>query len=141
MVKRKSRDRTISQKAIAVARQARVPPAGQSVQERLWVKENLQPILKAQSPKDRGQTWADGYLLQQQIGILHNALRKLSGFSASYVCDQDITLLVGQQSFTADTHLKAVLQAIAYYLPQEETFFEQSDFDLETRLTELDLLE
>lgn len=132
----------IQQAAAAIAREHwAVKPGQVSVQGRLRIPANLEKVFEEQATGDRGQTWADGYLLQQQIGILHGALRKLSGSSVSFICDQDITLLVGQQSFTADTQLKALLAAIAHYMPQEEALFEQSDFDLETRLTELDLLE
>jgi len=142
VIKRKSRDRALSQRVAAIAREARVVRAGEaSVQARMRVPLELQTIFEKQNTGDRGQTWANGHLVSQKLPLLYQLLQKLSGSSVTHICDGAMTLVVGQESFTGDNQLEILLEAIAHYLPQESAIGEASAFNLEQRLTELDLLE
>lgn len=137
-----SLDPKIQAKATAIARQAWAVKNGMAVvRGSLRIPEDLALVFEEQSTSDRGATWAAGHLIMNEIAVLHAVLHELSGHNASYIIDQQITLLVGGEAFTANTHLEAILRAIAHYLPQEPKIFRRSNFDLEERLTELDLLE
>jgi len=124
-------------RAAAIAREAwMVKKRQSSVQARLRIPSKLLEVWEKQDTGDRGSTWADGYEVKQQLWTFYRVIEALSGCGLSVILDGGVTLIVGQKSFEADSHLEALLKAIVYYLPPEIILG-----DLEQRLKDLELLE
>lgn len=139
MIKRKSRDRKISEDAARIARVARsLKPGQSSVQGRLRIPSDFLPAWESQGSSDRGNDWVTGHLVNKRLKLLWCALEQFSGHAPSIIIDgKETILVVGQDSFTASSNIEVLLDAIAHYLQQKKPL----EFDLERKLEELDLLE
>lgn len=127
-------------KAAAIARKAwEVKPKYVAVRGSLRIPVNTESAFNEQSSEQRGSTWADGYLIGRSSLILYRILERLSGHGISMIAGDEVTLIVGQDSFSGESCIDALLKAISFYLALEP--LQGSDDALEKRLIELDLLE
>ncbi len=121
MIKRKSRDPKVSEDAARIARLARaIKPGEASVQGRLRIPNDFLSAWGSQGSRDRGSDWLTGHLVNNRLNLLWRILEQLSGHAPSIIIDSKETILVvGQDSFTGISTVEILLDAIAYYLPEE----------------------
>lgn len=111
---RKARDPQISAQAIATARAARAVPDGFLVLESKahLLTEEIERF-KAMSPSERGAIIRDGLAIQDSVPMLYKLLERLGLDSVSHLVEPtEITLMVGDTSYTAPTQAQALLKLL-----------------------------
>lgn len=110
---RKPRSKRVDVQAAAIARASwTVSPTQTVVQARLRIPIELRSTFEQQNTSDRGDCWADGYCVQQNLALLYDVVSKLTGQSPSFIVDQDVTVMAGSYSATAPTQIEALLKLL-----------------------------
>lgn len=113
--------KAIQEQAAAIAREAwKVKPGQISHRWRLRIPSDLKIQMDEQDTDERGQRWVEGCLLQNKLDLIYQVLTSLSGASVSIIVSDDVTLVLGQNAFTAKTQLEAILQAFEFYAPLQK---------------------
>lgn len=95
------------------ARSVSVKPGNYAVQGRMQIRKAHADTWTAQSSKDRGDCWEVGLAIESELPSLMGAIARISGQGyPSVIVDSEITLMLGDRSVSAPTHIEAVLKLL-----------------------------